>query len=144
MGNRTPSLVKQLTLALVGQALPNPETLRSVLKDFRKGILALVITGVLTSAFILLACYGLYVFLVMNGLVPMAAIAISVGIILLLSLVFALNAERHMRRAERAKERLTPSLTDEGGQSPLEDLAYEFLSGLTGKDEAQKPPRHFH
>jgi len=98
--------IGRLALALLGQALPEPSSLAGIIKDLRRGLLALVVAGVLVSAFIILGCFGLYHALLAQGVTTGMAIGIGAGAIVLMAIIFGLIAEKHLGRVSRAKQKL--------------------------------------
>lgn len=132
-------LVKRLGLAVIGQALPKTSALSEIIRDVRRGLLATVITGVLVSSFVLLGCLGFYQFLIAEGLSSHATIGLSAGLLLLLTIISGLVAEKYISKASQAKEKLTPFASEETGvETSIESLFQAFVDGLIDGGHSEK------
>ncbi|MGB1540155.1 MAG: hypothetical protein ACPG80_04285 [Rickettsiales bacterium] len=138
-------LVKRLALAVVGQALPETSALATLMDDARKALLATVVTGVLLSALLLLAAFGLYLFLVEEGLAASTAVFLGAGMVLLLAIISGLIADRYTARTQRAKRKLglfPPSDASKPSETrvELEPVIEAFLNGLLHPKEPTEEP----
>ncbi|WP_417782259.1 hypothetical protein [Terasakiella pusilla] len=139
----TTEMMKRLGLAVLGYSLPETSTLRDLLQDARKGLLATVVMGVLIAAMLLLFCFGFYSFLMSEGVSVGLSLTISLFILSLLTFIAGLMANKHLARLEQTKEKLSPF---EGEQSitrliDADLLLREFLAGFNQTDKHPAPSR---
>ncbi len=139
----TTEMMKRLGLAVLGYSLPETSTLRDLLQDARKGLLATVVMGVLIAAMLLLFCFGFYSFLMSEGVSVGLSLTISLFVLSLLTFIAGLMANKHLARLEQTKEKLSPF---EGEQSitrliDADLLLREFLAGFNQTDKDPAPSR---
>ncbi|WP_417320055.1 hypothetical protein [Emcibacter sp.] len=154
MSAEVSELLKRLALAVLGQALPEASALDDIFRHTRKGFLFTIVTGVLISAGLLLACFGFYRFLVTQGLTMAVALSISLGLLILMAVIATLIADRAFRRVEETRRRIgffpKPNRTkesdrDKGGNSLLagadlepQELLAAFLEGFLQDSHREK------
>lgn len=139
----TTEMMKRLGLAVLGYSLPETSTLRGLLQDARKGLLATVVMGVLIAAMLLLFCFGFYQFLLSEGVSVGISLSISLFILSLLTFIAGLMANKHVSRLEQTKEKLSPF---EGEQSitrliDTDLLLKEFLAGFNQTEDRSFTPK---
>lgn len=141
MQSNTSEIMKRLGLAVIGQALPKTSALCEIINDLRLGLLATVITGVLVSSLVLLGCLLFYQFLITEGLTNHAAIGLSAGVLLLLSIISGLLAEKYISRTQKAKKKLAPLTSDDTEANNVDSLFKAFIEGLCEEEAgSQKQP----
>tara|TARA_B100001564_G_C20649203_1_gene675979 strand:- start:1112 stop:1624 length:513 start_codon:yes stop_codon:yes gene_type:complete len=131
--------IKRIGLGAIGLILPKVSILSSIVRDVRRAMLATVMTGVLLSSCVLLGCLGLYQFLIAQGLSNLAAMSISGGLLLLMTIISGLVAEKYISKAKRIDDTLTPldgkyAMSDIG----IEPLFQAFIDGLFEEEGVTK------
>lgn len=126
--------MKRIALAFLGQALPEERQLQKNLHYAKRGLLATIVTGVLLSALLVFLCYGLYLFLKMQGVSPLISMGLGASFLLFLVIISGLVADRNFSKLENLKEDL--SLFPQQQQPFSSDvdisaLLQSFWDGLT-------------
>jgi hypothetical protein len=94
MKKETRSLLLQVAIAVLAWILPSLSTLTSLAENFRKGMLATIVAGVLLSSLILLGIFGGYKLLLFNGLSNISALFITLSVIGVFSIVVCVQRTR--------------------------------------------------
>ena len=135
MTGQTKVLMKQLAIALMGQALPNTSVLSAIVDDLRKGIFAMIVAGTLVTALIVLCCFGFYTFLVMEGLSKMGAIGITALILLMVSIISFMQAQKYLARTSEAKNKLGFFPEEKDAAGTFEAVATSFIEGFLSEEK---------
>ena len=139
---RSPSsnLMRQIGMALLGHALPEPRVLAVTMSHFRKGVFATIMSGVLACAVILMASLAFYQYLLAEGLAEHAALLLTAGALTLIAVIMGLLARGHMYHVAATREYfgIFPKKTTQS--TGIEEVVAAFLDGLC-VDEPQMPTR---
>lgn len=124
------SLLIQLGLAVFAWALPSSHVLANLINHFRKGLLATIIAGVLTSSILLFSVFALYKMLLSYGVDEWASLGITFLALTLLSLISGYIAKRHFVKTATKTKNMSLFNSELNQQPSLESLIASFADGF--------------
>ena len=139
MNQGSKSIMVQIGLALLTWILPSSSTLTSLVDNLRKGLLATIITGVLSSSIILLAIYSAHQFLLTSGVEPWVSLLVVFVTLAIVVLISGHIAKKHFHKTIKKSKNM--SFFDDSPKNHsnmnLEAVIAAFLEGYL--QESQQP-----
>lgn len=130
------SLINQLVTSTIRQALPSAPAVKQLLTAVKRAVFWTVLTAMLSAAFMGISAYGVYIVLLMQGVLPMTALMITA---VLLGLVVVIAALIARQQAEKIGDiDLYPAPSADSDET-LQVLLKAFLEGMT-KDQQSPDP----
>ena len=139
MNQGSKSLMVQIGLALLTWILPSSSTLTSLVNNLRKGLLATIITGVLSSSIILLAIYSAHQFLLKSGVEQWVSLLIVFVTLAIIVLISGKIAKNHFQKTVKKSKNICffDNQSESHSNINLEAVIAAFLEGYL--QENQQP-----
>lgn len=144
MSKRSPTWTR-LGWAIVGQVLPQAPVLRVFLRHTYYLVAAACFSALMAAGLVAIAGFGLYDYMLSEGVSHAGALAVCSGILLLLLVIALQQGSAAAQRISLVKRELGLFNGSKGSptESPIESVIAEFLDGLLLSSESE-PEKEVH